>query len=405
MANSNYGNGDIFVMCSDDPLLKLDCSQDLLAQGRKKLPDAEFMLFTHTDFAPGGGGAPNLKMLENEMSDPGLFGGDRIIKIILKDMDNTAIELFKLIAGSFRPGLFIVVDLPRVTAALLKSPPKDPAALRHILTFEPGSAGAALLDAQNGKGKAKAKGAKKAGGLEARKKEAVGYMLAVGAKFIPMYPPEGDELRGWISNRGRKYGVSIDPNAVDYIARACDNNLLNIDHSLQLMEMMRDNSSPNKELTLSDAEVYFTQDSRYTGFELPVAIFTTDSLKALNIISSFCSGESLNKTAAVSLLISRMDESINAVYQGKKLGIHKADYKSRIAFFMSNNIKVPQSQEAHLKAISGMPDEMLDFLSLCLTQASKAFTHFDVEGAYRALQRMCLANRRSVTNLSDSLIA
>lgn len=400
MATNNYGNGDIFVMCSDDPLLKLDCSQELIALGRSKLPDAEFMLFTHSDLSPAGG-APNLKLLENEMSDPGLFGGDRIIKIILKDLDATAVELFKLIAGSFRPGLFIVIDLPRVTKATINVKPVDPTPLKHILSFAPGSSGAALLE---GKDKAKGK-SKRTPSLETRKKEAVGYMLAVGAKFLPMYPPEGDELRNWIGARGHKYGVTIDANAIDYIARACDNNLLIIDHSLQLMEMMREGNNANATLSLEDAEVYFTQDSRYTGFELPVAIFSTDSLKALNIISSFCSGEGMNKTAAVSLLISRMDESINAVYQGKKEGIHQADYNKRMAFFMANNIRVIPSQEAHLKAIRSMPDEMLDFLNLCLTEASEAFSHFDVEGAYRALQRMCLANRRSVTNLSDGLFA
>ena len=335
------------------------------------------------------------------MSDPGLFGGDRIIKIILKDLDATAVELFKLIAGSFRPGLFIVIDLPRVTKATINVKPVDPTPLKHILSFAPGSSGAALLE---GKDKAKGK-SKRTPSLETRKKEAVGYMLAVGAKFLPMYPPEGDELRNWIGARGHKYGVTIDANAIDYIARACDNNLLIIDHSLQLMEMMREGNSANATLSLEDAEVYFTQDSRYTGFELPVAIFSTDSLKALNIISSFCSGEGMNKTAAVSLLISRMDESINAVYQGKKEGIHQADYNKRMAFFMANNIRVIPSQEAHLKAIRSMPDEMLDFLNLCLTEASEAFSHFDVEGAYRALQRMCLANRRSVTNLSDGLFA
>lgn len=404
MATNNYGNGDIFVMCSDDPLLKLDCSQELIALGRSKLPDAEFMLFTHSDLSPAGG-APNLKLLENEMSDPGLFGGDRIIKIILKDLDATAVELFKLIAGSFRPGLFIVIDLPRVTKATINVKPVDPTPLKHILSFAPGSSGAALLEGKD-KGKDKAKGkSKRTPSLETRKKEAVGYMLAVGAKFLPMYPPEGDELRNWIGARGHKYGVTIDANAIDYIARACDNNLLIIDHSLQLMEMMREGNSANATLSLEDAEVYFTQDSRYTGFELPVAIFSTDSLKALNIISSFCSGEGMNKTAAVSLLISRMDESINAVYQGKKEGIHQADYNKRMAFFMANNIRVIPSQEAHLKAIRSMPDEMLDFLNLCLTEASEAFSHFDVDGAYRALQRMCLANRRSVTNLSDGLFA
>ena len=394
-AASNAANhADVYVVCSDDPLLKLERTRDLIAQGRRKLPDADFLLYTFSDLQ-GVGGA-NLQSIENEMSDPGLFGGDRIIKVNLKDLDATAIELFKLVAASYRPGLFIILELPRLNTVYTKVDPIDPTPLKHILSF-------ADVEPTPKKG---AKKSKRSTSLETRKKEAMGYIKGVGAQIEVLYAPDGPELKNWIAARGRKYHLNIAPQVVEFIAQSCDNNLLTIDHSLQLMELLHSGQAGSlSELTLDEVETYFTQDARYNGFELPQAILSGDSLKALNVISSFCSGQEMNLQSALSLLIGRMDDSLTSVALGKEKNIARAPYRDQNIFFMSRNVKVKASQEALMKAIREMPDGLLHFLSQCLSEASIALSRFDAEGALRALQRMALAvNSSAVRYLSPELI-
>ena len=391
----------VYVVCSDDPLLKLERSRELIAQGRQMLPDAEFLLYTFSDLQ-GLGGA-NLKSIENEMSDPGLFGGDRIIKVNLKDLDTTAIDLCKLVAASFRPGLFIILELPRLNTIYTKVDPIDPTPLKHILSFAPG-----LDESSSTKKSAPKKGSKRTPGIETRKKEALGYLKGLGANIEVLYPPEGNELKSWIAQRGRTYHLSIAPQVVEFIAQSCDNNLLLIDQSLRLMELLhaerKQNPNALSELTLDEVETYFTQDARYTGFELPQALFSGDSLKALNIINSLCSGQEMNLTTALNLLIGRLDESLTCVALGKANNIARADFRTKSAFFMARNIKVRASQEAHLKAIQEMPQGMFEFLNQCLSEASIALSQFNPEGALRALQRMALAVKTSaVVYLSPEL--
>ncbi len=388
-------NADVYVVCSDDPLLKLERTSALIAQGRSKLPDADFLLYTFSDLQ-GFGGA-NLQSIENEMSDPGLFGGDRIIKVNLKDLDATAIELFKLVAASYRPGLFIILELPRINTVYTKVDALDPTPLKHILSFDPN------VDPTP---KKNAKKPKRQTSLETRKKEAMGYLKGMGAHIEVLYAPEGAELKRWIVARGRQYRLNIAPHVVEFIAQSCDNNLLTIDHSLQLMELLHsDQSGSISELTMEEVETYFTQDARNNGFELPQAILSGDGLKAPNVISSFCSGQEMNMQAALSLLIGRMDESLTSVALGKEKNIARAQYRDQNIFFMSRNVKVKASQEALLKAIREMPDGLLHFLSQCLSEASIALSRFDAEGALRALQRMALAvNNGAVRFLSPELI-
>lgn len=379
---------DVYVVCSDDPLLKLERTRDLIAQGRQKLPEAEFLLYTFSDLQ--GFAGTNLQAIENEMSDPGLFGGDRIIKVNLKDLDNTAIDLFKLVAASFRPGLFIILELPRINSTYTKVAPLDPSPLKHILNFDQ----AAPAPAKKGAKKSRAPS------LETRRKEAMGYLLGIGAHVEVLYPP--DDLKQWIALRGRAYNLKMAPAVVDFIAQSCDNNLLTINQSLQLMELLHAGTGSSV-LTLDEVETYFTQDARYSGFELPQALFNRDSLKALSIISSFCSGQEMNLQAALSLLIGRLDESLMSVALGKEQNIVRAAPQAKMAFFMSRNVKVRASQDALLRAIREMSEETLCTLSQYLSEASCALSRFDSDGALRALQRIALAVNRDVRALSPEL--
>lgn len=391
MTNSS-SRGEIYVICSDDPLLKLDKSQEIIQRWRKEVPDAEFLLYTFSELQ-GNNSNYKFQDIETELSDPGLFGGERIIKVVLKDMDNLAIELFKLIAGNMRDGLYILIEMPRITSKLAKSKEVDAQVLHRFLSFTGDSEGAKALAAQEKgtKKKASAKGKTSRKG-EAAKSEAIGYLRDVGAQFLILYPPEGNELKGWITERAARYGFRVAADALDFIARSCDNNLLSIDHSLQVLEMMQDNTQGKMTtLTMDMVEDYFTQDARYSGFELPQAIFTGDPLKALSIISSFCSGLETNFASALGLLISRMDSSLNAICEGKLQNIARSDMRARQAFFLSRNIKVPSSQDVHMRAMQRLSDAQLQIMSACLSEASAAYSSFEYDAAYRALQRLALA--------------
>ena len=405
-SNNNAATSDVYIICSDDPMLKLERSSALINQARNQLPSAEFLLYTFSELQ-GNGGSPNLKDIEGQMSDPGLFGGDRIIKVILKDFDELAIELFKLIACSYRPGLFIIVEMPRIANTYGKVEAKSNADLKMFSSFLPGSDGEAALLAQESKTtkkgtKSKAKTIKKpkrATGLEARRKESFGYLKGIGAHIEFIYTPEGRYLQEWILTQARSFGLSVTPEALDFIISSCDNNLLVMYQSLQMMQLVR--SGNNAPLTLEDVENYFTQDARYTGFEISEAILMANHNKALNIIYSFCSGQNQGLSQAIGFLISRLDESLNIVYKGKQAKIASAPINERTAFFMQNKIKVRSAQEAHLKAIRDMPEHMLVYLTKNLAQASRAYSHYDNDQALLALQRMACVKYPLSYGLTD----
>lgn len=372
---------DVYVLCSDDPLLKNDKAQELLAQAKQKLVDADFLLYTWTDLQ-----GSLLKELESEMSDPGLFGGDRIIKINLKDLDDTAVEVFKVIASNYRQGIFIVIDMPRINASFIKEEAKSPDAIKRTLSFTNQEATTKEIDKRK---KITTKRTKK-GKNTSDKKEAIAFLKGIGAQFIAMYPPDAKDLKLWIQQRGSKYNLMIEADALDLISQISDNNLLAIDQSLQVLSMLQINGKVN----INMVENYFTQDSRYTGFELPVAICAGDSLKALNIIHSFCTSQGSNLSTSLSLLISRMDEALNVIYKGKEQKVGSLPYKETAAFFLRENIKVPSSQQAYLMAIQKMPINLLNTLTYHLDQASKAYSQFNNQAAYNSLQNMAMALKR-----------
>ncbi len=112
----------VYVISSDEPFLKNEKSSMLIQMARKELPEAEFMLFTNNDFSSGA--TANLARLENELIDPGLFGGDRIIKIYLDSINSTTVQVLQLLAKRSRPGVVTVVEIPRIKKTTLLTAPE-----------------------------------------------------------------------------------------------------------------------------------------------------------------------------------------------------------------------------------------------------------------------------------------
>lgn len=388
---------------SDDPYLKSERTAELIREARRRLKEAPqssnnllsfddgsdeeapFCYFTSTDF--GVGRDPNLQLLEQELADPGFFGGDCIIKINLKDLDSIGVGVLQCIVQKIRPGVHIIVDLPRVASTIKSMPAKDPTAVRNGKSFSSGS-------------------------LETRKKEVIGFLKGLGANLELMYTPSGNDLKNWIVNYARQHHISANAEVTDMIARACDNNLMVIAQTLSMMELAfipegaAGGRAPMMELTPEHVSNFFTKDARYTGYELPQAIFSRDSLKALNIIKSFCNGQETNVGTAIFVLLSVMDQALNVVYEGKCANIDWSNYSEKNRFFASQGVKAYTMHDDYIRAIREIEPKALDFLSHSLAEASQAYSYFDNDGALRALQRMALfaINQRAASYLRSNLI-
>ena len=112
----------VFILSSDDPLLKNDRSSEIYHSYKEKHPDSEYLLFTYSDFASSG--QSNLAVLENELIDGGLFTSNKVIKIYLKEeMNYTIIGLFlgllltigaSLLLNNYLSGFFVTNNLIKI---------------------------------------------------------------------------------------------------------------------------------------------------------------------------------------------------------------------------------------------------------------------------------------------------
>ena len=345
----------IAIFASDDPLIKNERSQAVIASARKALPDAQFMIFTNSDFQTTGDA--NLKALENELIDPGLFGGDRIIKIYLKEMNKTAAQVLMLIAQRIRQGVVIVVDLPRIQATYAKLPAKP---------FQ-------ALD-------------KKTSALKTVSEAAISFIKGRGGILEIIYPPEGDDLVRWIIERAQKQKLGCSKECAQYIAANFDGNLVSIAQTLELISM----TSPNVMLTPQLLDSCASQDSRFTGFEIAEAILNGNGTRALNALNTLCQGSSaLAETTAQ--VISQLDNALSAIVATKHSNPAGMDYRARTAFFSSLGIRSLNMQKAVTTAAFKMPDHLYDYLSEELSKASKFWSTFRFDQALQALQNMCAA--------------
>ncbi len=342
-----------YVICSDDPLLKKERGEQIMAQARRDLPNAEFMLFTDTDFKSTVD--PDLSALENELIDPGLFGGDRIIRICLRALNQAACRVMLLVAERMRSGVVVIIELPRVTAAYGKVAPrtyKEP-------TRRMGVNGLANL--------------------------AFGCIKGIGGSIEMLYPPEGAQLVRWIQSRAAACSLRCSLECAQIMASMGEGNLISIDQTLRLIGM----TSRGGDLTPEMISSTMASDSRFTGFEFAEAVLGGDFLRALNVLSSTVSQG--NAVEALGLLISRLDSALRASSAVKGSDIASMMPKERSAFFMRLGVKTPGLQNAVLRAAGSMPQRLFSFITARLALASSALSRFDTSRARRALEDLCAA--------------
>ncbi|WP_294565276.1 DNA polymerase III subunit delta [uncultured Succinatimonas sp.] len=360
----------VFILSSDDPLLKNDRSSEIYHSYKERYPESEYLLFTYSDFASSG--QSNLAVLENELIDGGLFTTSKIIKIYLKDIDKTAADVLMLLAkyiSKNREDLQVIIDLPRIAASFNKASAKP---------F--------------------AEESKKGRKADLRVKDAIAYLKNQNSVLEIMYPPSLHEMPGWISSRSRRYGLYIDPDAAVFLASAYEGNLTAIDQCLQIVKM----TAKTEKITIKDIFTYFSKDSRFSGFELTDAILDGQGLRALNILNSLCSLEGNTLSTNLPLILSRLDNALSALAAAKTQNLRNAGFQEKTAFFAKYGIRLPQSQNSIMKAALQMPDILINYLNKTLASASKAYSSFDNKTAFLCLQRICTAvNNFSVMNLEE----
>ncbi|MDY6323021.1 MAG: hypothetical protein SPL30_08965 [Succinivibrio sp.] len=342
----------VYVLCCDDPLLKNERSAAVIAAARREMPQAELMIFTDSDFQSSG--EPNLAKLENELVDPGLFGGDRIIKIYLRDFKASQVKVMLLIAQRLRPGVVIVIEMPRIAAAFSRLSPKK---------FAPF-----------------AKGRKPA--LKAQQEAAIAYLKGRGASVEIMYPPEGAALTSWIMARAAACGLRCSRECAGYIAAGGEGNLIGIDQSLKMLSM----TAGSRELSIQMIDAALTQDARFTGFELAAALLAGDGIRALNVLNSLASGpDDLQEITA--LIIKNLDGALRAVLALRSQDTLSAQQRS--ALFMRLGIRSLDLQKAVGMAALGMPEKLLSYLTSKLAEASARWSQLRADAALLSLQDLC----------------
>ncbi len=351
----------IYVLSSDESLIKNDRSEEILASAHQALPDAPLLLFTQSDFASSG--KANLRALENELLDPGLFGGDRIIKIYLSDLKATSLEVLYLLAAKMRPGVIVIVDLPRILSALNKVKPRA----------YPESERKAKLSAER----------------------VFAYLKYVNAQIELSYPPEGANLYRYINDRALKYQISLSPEACDYFSKACEGNLTLIDQTLKILAL----SPQTHAITLDEAVAILDADSRFESLELAEAILNGDSTKALLVLNSAVA--TLNNPESILLSqLASLDKLFSATSALRQKPQSFRTYPEKMQFFAPYGIKSPKSMDAVIKAALKMPPQLFDYLIAKFAEASKALCVHDCNHALLALSESCACvNNFQVMNL------
>lgn len=348
------GEPRIYLLSSDEPLLKNERSAAITARARKALPDAELVLFTSSDFQ--GSGRGSFAAVETELVNPGLFGSSRILKIYLRAFDQTAAKLMLLIAAHMREGVYIILDLPRILSSYAKLKPRPlPGKIR-------GSS------------------------LKVLSETAVASLKYLGAAVEIFYTPEDAQLREWISTRAARCQMRTTPDAVEFLAASCEGNLLGIDQTLHALSLFMS----GRTLTAELIENYLTQDCRSGDTELAESLLKQDSVRALNILASLCPPGGRN-TEVLGRVLARLDSVLGLIPLIKKEKPERMDFRSRIDFFARTGVKFPALQKAALQAAPGMPQWFFDYISAELAKAGSFYSAFRNEDAFRCLQNICMA--------------
>ncbi|MGN1280866.1 MAG: DNA polymerase III subunit delta [Succinivibrio sp.] len=336
----------VYIFSSDDPFLKAEKSRDIIRRARQELPEAEFMIFTASDFSSGA--QANLMRLENELIDPGLFGVDRIIKIYLNQLNATALQVLQLVAKRHRQGVVCVIEMDRFTASYAKVK----------------SANSQFVDDIS-----KLKG-------ESKTKAVFANLNLIGAHISIDYPPEGSAFSQWLINQASKHGLTLSRETLEYLSLTCEGNLVVAD---QFFELVKSTTNENP-VSIKTASDYLSSNSRFSGFEFAeAALNPSQSIRALNILYSL-GQSSASLASALPLIISNCDKvlsAVQAVRDDKSLLGGRATFNQKMSFFRPYRITALSTMDAIIFAAAHMPNDLYTYLCEELARASECYQTFN----------------------------
>lgn len=349
----------VYILSSDDPFLKKEKSDLILNEAKAQYPNAEFLLFTQSDF--GTSGAANLARLETELIDPGLFATDKIIKIYFENLNNIALQVLHLVAKYPRPGVVVIVECNRLNKKLTQVSPKP-----YQDTLKKGS-------------------------LDNTTKTVFSYLLNIKASIEILYPPVGREFIRWMSNQAQKYNLVLSPEVVEYLALSTEGNLVCVDQFFMLVKM----TQKDNVIKLKTAQDYISQSSRYGIYEFIDAMLAPNAIKALNVLNSLYLSQN-NKSSMLQSICFALDNvllAIKAARADSQFLKTARTYADKSSFFRAYKISSLSTIDACLFAARNMPQDLIDYLVKELCNVSYALQVFDEKKAYICLENMAMSGQ------------
>lgn len=111
------------------------------------------------------------------------------------------------------------------------------------------------------------------GGLDTRQRKAA-WVSAIEKRgaFVFVWPVTLKEFPGWLRERARQYGLTLDSQAFAWLAERAEGNLLMADQALRRVELL----AGKAEIDLDAARGAVEDASRYDAFQLMDAVFERD---------------------------------------------------------------------------------------------------------------------------------
>ena len=362
-----------FILTSDEPLLKNDRAGVLLAQARERMPQAEFLLFTAAELRDRG-----LGVLENELSDPGLFRRERIIRIYVEppasrrgsyDFEAPGLDILNLCVATPGSGAVVILDLPRISYAYSR------VSARTLSDEE------RRLFPREQKRRSSA----------AQKKEALAAIRGLGGSLEFFYAPEGRELGRFVRERAAACGLQLDGEALDYLCACGEGNLGVIDQALRQLQAAlppaAGRASPQA-VTAAQLQPLCEPDSRCAAEDFTVALFMGHSERALQVLSSLQRPGGSAASESLRQIVGQLSTSLSLIARCRALP--GGGEPGRDKFFADHGVRLRSSREALGMAARCLSDELLLLLSRLTAEAASALAGFGFARCRCLLQAMAL---------------
>ncbi|NVK22130.1 MAG: DNA polymerase III subunit delta [Kangiellaceae bacterium] len=99
---------------------------------------------------------------------------------------------------------------------------------------------------------------------------------------VEVWPIPVERLAGWLNNRAKKIGVTLQGDAVATLIERCEGNLLSAHQDLQMLSLL----AQDQPITSENIRQYVGENARYTFYELSDACLLGQAPRALRMLAS-----------------------------------------------------------------------------------------------------------------------